>query len=94
LRPEVALVDIGLPGIDGYEVARRLRQDPAARAIRLIALTGYGLEEDQRRARDAGFDLHLVKPVDVNTLLEELADPALRPHGDGQPVAVQPAAAG
>jgi CheY-like chemotaxis protein len=62
--PGVALVDIGLPGIDGYEVARRLRQDPATRDIRLIALTGYGLAEDQRRVLEAGFDLHLVKPVD------------------------------
>jgi CheY-like chemotaxis protein len=93
-QPAVALVDIGLPGIDGYEVARRLRQDPAARAIRLIALTGYGLEEDQRRVLEAGFDLHLVKPVDVNTLLEQLAAPALRPCDEGLPVSAQPAAAG
>jgi signal transduction histidine kinase len=92
--PDVALVDIGLPGIDGYEVARRLRQDPAARAIRLIALTGYGLEEDQRRVLEAGFDLHLVKPVEVNALLEQLAAPAPHPRDEGLPVAVQPAAAG
>ena len=85
-HPDVALVDIGLPGIDGYEVARRLRQDPSARAIRLIALTGYGLEEDQRRVLEAGFDLHLVKPVELNALLDQLA-------GEGLPVA-QPAAAG
>ena len=79
-HPDVALVDIGLPGIDGYEVARRLRQDPSARAIRLIALTGYGLEEDQRRVLEAGFDLHLVKPVELNALLGQLA-------GEGLPVA-------
>jgi signal transduction histidine kinase len=79
-HPDVALVDIGLPGIDGYEVARRLRQDPSARAIRLIALTGYGLEEDQRRVLEAGFDLHLVKPVELNALLDQLA-------GEGLPVA-------
>jgi signal transduction histidine kinase len=78
-QPAVALVDIGLPGIDGYEVARRLRQEPATRGIRLIALTGYGLAEDQRRVLEAGFDLHLVKPVELNALLDRLADPALRP---------------
>ena len=71
-RPEAALVDIGLPGIDGYEVARRLRADPATRAIKLIALTGYGLAEDQRRVFEAGFDLHLVKPVNMDRLLDAL----------------------
>ena len=70
--PDVALVDIGLPGIDGYEVARRLRQDPATRGVKLIALTGYGLEEDQRRVLEAGFDLHLVKPVGIEQLLEAI----------------------
>ncbi|QYF93419.1 response regulator [Massilia sp. PAMC28688] len=72
-HPDVALVDIGLPGIDGYEVARRLRQDDSTRNIKLIALTGYGLAEDQRRVMEAGFDLHLVKPVDINALLEAIA---------------------
>ncbi len=70
--PDVALVDIGLPGIDGYEVARRLRKDPATRGVKLIALTGYGLAEDQRRVLEAGFDLHLVKPVGIDQLLEAL----------------------
>ncbi|RJG14936.1 response regulator [Massilia cavernae] len=70
--PDVAVVDIGLPGIDGYEVARRLRRDPATRHIKLIALTGYGLAEDQRRVLDAGFDLHLVKPVGIDQLLSAL----------------------
>ncbi len=67
---EVVVLDIGLPGIDGYEVARRLRADPATRDIRLIALTGYGLAEDLRRVLDAGFDRHLVKPVDIDQLTE------------------------
>lgn len=67
--PDVALVDIGLPGIDGYEVARRLRGSDTTRRIRLIALTGYGLADDQRRVLEAGFDVHLVKPVDINHLL-------------------------
>jgi CheY-like chemotaxis protein len=76
--PDVALVDIGLPGIDGYEVARRLRQDAGTRDIRLIALTGYGLAEDQRRVLEAGFDLHMVKPVELAVLLAQLAEPAGR----------------
>jgi signal transduction histidine kinase len=70
--PDVALVDIGLPGIDGYEVARRLRKDDGTRHIKLIALTGYGLAEDQRRVLEAGFDMHLVKPVDIKLLLEAI----------------------
>ena len=73
VHPEVALVDIGLPGFDGYEVARRLR-DQLGKGIRLVALTGYGQPEDRDRARQAGFDDHLVKPVDptqLNRLLIE-----------------------
>ena len=73
-RPDLALVDIGLPGIDGYEVARRLRADPATRDIKLIALTGYGLAEDLRRVLDAGFDRHLVKPVDIDHLMEVIGN--------------------
>jgi signal transduction histidine kinase len=68
-KPDIALVDIGLPGIDGYEVARRLRANADTAEIRLIALTGYGLLEDQKRAVDAGFDLHLVKPVNFENLI-------------------------
>jgi signal transduction histidine kinase len=71
-QPDLALVDIGLPGIDGYEVARRLRADPATRDIKLIALTGYGLADDLRRVMDAGFDRHLVKPVDIDQLMEAI----------------------
>jgi CheY-like chemotaxis protein len=67
--PDIALVDIGLPGIDGYEVARRLRADPAMRGVRLIALTGYGQDSDQQRALAAGFDAHLVKPVEFASLM-------------------------
>jgi CheY-like chemotaxis protein len=73
--PDVALIDIGLPGIDGYEVARRLRADPGTSKVRLIALTGYGQDADQQRALDAGFDAHLVKPVDMDHLLEVLENP-------------------
>ncbi|TFW30092.1 response regulator [Duganella callida] len=71
-QPDLALVDIGLPGIDGYEVARRLRADAATRDIKLIALTGYGLAEDLRRVMDAGFDRHLVKPVDIEQLMDAI----------------------
>jgi signal transduction histidine kinase len=70
--PDIALVDIGLPGMDGYEVARQLRADPATQGIRLVALTGYGLHEDQQRALAAGFDLHLVKPVPPGRLREAI----------------------
>ena len=77
--PDVALVDIGLPGIDGYEVARRLRKCDQTRHIRLIALTGYGLAEDQRRVMEAGFDMHLVKPVDINHLLDAITQCAALP---------------
>jgi PAS domain S-box-containing protein len=70
-RPEVVLLDIGLPGGDGYEVARRLRSEAGLVGARLVATTGWGYPEDKRRAREAGFDLHLTKPVDM-TQLERL----------------------
>lgn len=73
-RPEIALVDLGLPGIDGYEVARRLRTELAG-GICLVALTGYGQPEDRQRTREAGFDLHLVKPVEPAMLREILNSP-------------------
>ena len=63
-QPEVALLDIGLPGMSGYELAPRLRNQPDLKDVLLIAITGYGSEEDRRRSRQAGFDHHLVKPVD------------------------------
>ncbi len=72
-RPEVVLLDIGLPQMDGYEVARRLRQQPWGRAVRLIALTGWGQEQDRQRAREAGLDEHLVKPVEPAALERLLA---------------------
>jgi signal transduction histidine kinase len=72
-RPAVILLDIGMPGMDGHEVAHRVRQDPEFRDLVLIALTGWGQEEDRRRCKAAGFDHHLVKPVDVETLQSLLA---------------------
>jgi signal transduction histidine kinase/integral membrane sensor domain MASE1 len=77
-RPDVALVDIGLPGLDGYEVARRIRAAPEGRSIHLVALTGYGQEEDKRLAEEAGFDAHLVKPVAPERLLDLIASLAPR----------------
>jgi signal transduction histidine kinase/CheY-like chemotaxis protein len=67
-RPEVVLLDIGLPGMDGYEVARRLRREPGPGGVLLVALSGYGQEEDRRRSREAGFDEHVVKPMKLATL--------------------------
>jgi CheY-like chemotaxis protein len=67
-RPDVALLDIGLPRLDGYEAARRIRAHEWGRAIRLVALTGWGDDEDKRKALDAGFDDHLIKPVEFEKL--------------------------
>lgn len=72
-HPDVILCDIGLPGMNGYELAQRLRTLPQLAGTRLIALTGYGQEEDRRRAREAGFDHHLIKPVEPRTLETLLA---------------------
>jgi PAS domain S-box-containing protein len=77
-QPDVVLCDIGLPGLDGYGVARAVRQDPATAGARLIAITGYGSDEDRRRSREAGFDLHLTKPVDPADLQPLLTRPGPR----------------
>jgi len=66
--PDVVLLDIGLPVVDGYAVVRRLRSDERFTALRIVALSGYGRDQDVARGREAGFDLHLVKPVDVERL--------------------------
>ncbi len=72
-RPQVVLLDIGMPGMDGYEVARRLRAEPELQGLRIIALTGYGRADDTQRAREAGFDGHLVKPAALEDILAMLA---------------------
>ena len=73
LRPDVVLLDIGLPGLDGYEVARRLRENGNAAGVLLVAVSGYGQEADRRRSSEAGFDHHLVKPVKLEELERILA---------------------
>jgi CheY-like chemotaxis protein len=70
--PDVVLLDIGMPRLNGYEVAQRLRTQPRGRELVLIATTGWGQEEDRRRSARSGFDAHLVKPVDHQALLEVL----------------------
>ena len=69
----MVLLDIGMPGLDGYEVARRLRGREGGGKVVLVAVTGYGQDEDRRRAREAGFDYHMLKPVGPGDLQELLA---------------------
>jgi CheY-like chemotaxis protein len=69
-RPDLALLDIGMPSLDGYEVARRIRAQSWGRSMTLIALSGWGQSEDMRRSTDAGFDLHLVKPLNMDALAD------------------------
>ena len=77
-RPEVALLDIGLPGKDGYEVARHMRREQDD-DVMLIAVTGYASEEDVQRSRDAGFDEHVAKPADIAALMRKIEGRVGRP---------------
>jgi CheY-like chemotaxis protein len=79
--PQAVLLDLGLPGMDGYAVAGAIRREARLQNTRLIAMTGYGQPEDRERTRAAGFHAHLVKPVDWSLLRDILAE--LRPGGDG-----------
>jgi len=78
LRPEIAIVDIGLPGLDGYQVARRVRDLQGRDDVFLIALTGYGQPEDRRAVQEAGFDEHLIKPLKPGEMPRALAEAAAR----------------
>jgi CheY-like chemotaxis protein len=82
LRPDVVLLDIGMPVLDGYQACDRIRAQPGGAGTFIVALTGWGEENARQRAAATGFDLHLVKPVDVDTLLDVLA--SRRSRGAGQ----------
>ena len=68
LQPEVVVLDLGLPEVDGWELARRLRQVDGLAQVRIVALTGYGTELDRARSREAGIDVHLLKPIEISQL--------------------------
>ncbi|HET6655694.1 MAG TPA: response regulator, partial [Gammaproteobacteria bacterium] len=70
----IVFLDIGMPGMSGHEVAREIRLRPWGATVQLVALTGWGQQEDRQRSRDAGFDLHLVKPIDAEMLENLLAE--------------------
>ena len=75
-RPEVVFLDLGLPGMSGYDVARRVRMKPDLGPLQLVAVTGYGTDGDRQKTRDAGFDVHLAKPVDPRAVDALLARPS------------------
>jgi CheY-like chemotaxis protein len=78
--PAIALLDIGLPVMDGFELAGRLREMPGSDGLKLVAITGYGQASDRERSRSAGFDAHLVKPVDMDALEDLLRLLSVRPN--------------
>jgi CheY-like chemotaxis protein len=87
-RPDAVLLDIGLPEMNGYDVARELRQAPGLGHVTLVAFTGYGQEEDRRRVREAGFDFHLVKPVEaaeLARLIDALPPPGMQDRTESSP---------
>jgi CheY-like chemotaxis protein len=81
-RPDIALLDLGMPKLDGFAVCRRIRAEPWGAAMRLVAQSGWGQDEDRRRTAEAGFDHHLVKPIDpaaLDSLVQSLAAAVARP---------------
>ena len=74
-HPDAVICDIGLPGLNGWEVARELRRNPVSAHTKLIAVSGYGTDEDRLRSQEAGFDCHLVKPAEPETLQKYLSEP-------------------
>jgi len=84
VRPDAVLLDIGLPKMNGYEACRRIREQPWGKDLLLVALTGWGMEEDRHRSKEAGFSTHMVKPVDYDALTKLLATLPVDPNGDRQ----------
>jgi len=82
-KPQVVFLDIGMPHLNGYDTARRIREQPGGRNIVLVAVTGWGQEEDRRRSKEAGFDAHLVKPADYTEVARLLASAQVRRPGNG-----------
>jgi CheY-like chemotaxis protein len=80
-EPDTVILDLGMPGMDGFETAARLKQQPWGNSVFLIALTGWGRDDDVHRTRSAGFDQHLVKPLEIDRLIDLLAK---RPRGRGE----------
>jgi two-component system CheB/CheR fusion protein len=81
LQPQVVFLDLGMPRLDGFQTARRIRQLPGCAKVTLIALTGWGQDSDRRRTKEAGFDYHLVKPIEPRMLREMLANLPLEQKG-------------
>jgi CheY-like chemotaxis protein len=84
LRPDVFILDIGMPNMDGYELARRLRAQPETEDAGIVAVSGYGQAQDIAAAARAGFDHHLVKPVNIGAFTAWLNGPARKQHGSGE----------
>jgi CheY-like chemotaxis protein len=80
-RPDFIVLDVGMPTLDGYEAARRIRSEPWSNGVVLVALTGWGQEEDRARAQNAGFDFHLTKPANPEALAKLLAGDGLSHEG-------------
>ena len=88
-QPDIVLMDLGMPNLNGYDAARRMRNEPWGRELNLVATTGWGQEEDRRRTAEAGFDSHLVKPIEITALREVLESPAKRQSNDPWHIAIR-----
>jgi CheY-like chemotaxis protein len=82
LKPDIALIDIGMPQMNGYEIARHLRSMKELDGIKLVALTGYGSEEDRQRSSEAGFDMHLIKPLSIASFTKTLEQICIQQKND------------
>jgi CheY-like chemotaxis protein len=88
LRPDVILMDIGMPRLNGYDAARRIREQPWGRDLLIVATTGWGKDEDRQRSKEAGFDFHLVKPIDVTAVQELLSSPGRTQQDQALPLQI------